>query len=847
MSDSKFLADYSKRLSKCKKCKGEIEKGALRLGKLVPNAFGDSDTDMKQYFHVDCLFETFKRARSNTKIIESADDIQDFDKINKTDQKLIVDAINTLNKTSKSSSLSKSTVAKTIIPKTNEKEEDDIPTDVESDSEEKNKKRKNPNEDQVSKAKKYKIDSNSEDDKFDTFQDICDKIASEKGYTGDMYTFLKLILPTSTNRVYNLNSKQLVKLYSQIFDCDLDEMNTHLNKGDVSLTCRNFFSHSEKIKPAQKSLLTIQQIDNYLDELTKVTKENDQLEVLEKLTKKCTKNDLKTFIRLVKKDLRIDAGSKNILDGVSPNAYTAFQVSRDLKDVVDRLNDLSSKPGLKKDLSIRINLMTPVKPMLAEACKSVESAFMKCKNGILTEIKYDGERLQLHKDGSKFDFFSRNLKSVQPHKVAYLKEYIPKAFPAADKIILDGEVLLYDTKNKKPLPFGTLGVHKKNAFKDATVCYYVFDCMYLNGEDLMHKSMKERRKILEKHITEIPGRVMLSEQTLITTTDVLRKLIMKTIKEGLEGLVLKDAQSTYEPGKRHWLKVKKDYLDEGSMADTADLVVLGAYYGTGNKGGMKSIFLMGCLNEKTLKWQTVTKVANGIDDKTLEKFQKHINMIEINRKENLIPDWLVVNKSMIPDFVVKDPKKSPVWELTGAEFSKSDSHTADGISIRFPRITRFRDDKTWKEATSLQRLRTLYEISKQKSDVDDEKSFESKKKSRLDKSDKEEEEESPKKKKPLKKLPVKDKKEEVESENEIPSLFENKKFFINSDVDKFSELKRYIRAYDGEIVDEKLIDEATHGIVNKSEDKLPGKASKSLVKVTADKIWQCIKSKKRFE
>ena len=57
--------------------------------------------------------------------------------------------------------------------------------------------------------------------------------------------------------------------------------------------------------------------------------------------------------------------------------------------------------------------------------------------------------------------------------------------------------------------------------------------------------------------------------------------------------------------------MKKDYLESGSMADTADLVVLGAYYGTGNKGGMRSAFLMGCFNDKTNKWHTVTKVANG--------------------------------------------------------------------------------------------------------------------------------------------------------------------------------------------------------------------------------------------
>ena len=128
---------------------------------------------------------------------------------------------------------------------------------------------------------------------------------------------------------------------------------------------------------------------------------------------------------------------------------------------------------------------------------------------------------------------------------------------------------------------------------------------------------------------------------------------MKAINEGLEGLVLKDTKSIYEPGKRHWLKMKKDYLDSGSMADTADLVVLGAYYGTGNKGGMKSIFLMGTLNEKTNTWLTVTKVGNGFDDKTLDKLQKSIDMVETKKNSNMIPSWLKVDSSLLPDFIVK--------------------------------------------------------------------------------------------------------------------------------------------------------------------------------------------------
>ena len=93
-------------------------------------------------------------------------------------------------------------------------------------------------------------------------------------------------------------------------------------------------------------------------------------------------------------------------------------------------------------------------------------------------------------------------------------------------------------------------------------------------------------------------------------------------------------------------------------------------------------------------------------------------MTKIKQDYNLIPNWLNCTRQMAPDFIVKDPKKSPVWEITGAEFSKADLHTAGGISIRFPRVTKIRDDKDWKTATSLNQLKQLFETSKQSTDID---------------------------------------------------------------------------------------------------------------------------------
>ncbi|KAJ8675320.1 hypothetical protein QAD02_011106, partial [Eretmocerus hayati] len=489
-----------------------------------------------------------------------------------------------------------------------------------------------------------------------------------------------------------------------------------LEKGDVAQTIKIFFDRSSSVKPCQTSELTLQEVDEFLDKLSTLTKEDEQTQHFKSILRRCTSEDLRMIIRLIKGDLRINAGAKHILGAVHDDAYEAFQVSRDLPAIINRcLSSKGKASGIssptKNSKMANLSLMTPVLPMLAEACKSVDMAMQKCPKGMFSEVKYDGERLQVHKKGGEFRYFSRSLKPVLPHKVNFLKEYIPRAFPGGDDLILDAEILLIDTKNGQPLPFGSLGVHKKNEFKDANVCLFVFDIIFYNGESLLNRTIKYRRKLLEEKMTPIRNRIMLSETQEVHDSRKLAEMIANAFKLGLEGLVLKDVDSKYEPGKRHWLKVKKDYLFHGAMADSADLVVLGAWYGTGQKGGIMSVFLMGCHDPIQDVWLTVTKVHTGHDDATLTELQTSLDMVKIGKDPNLVPRWLKADKAMVPDFIAKDPKKQPVWEITGAEFTNQGVHTANGISIRFPRVTRVRDDKDWKTATNLQELQALFDKS----------------------------------------------------------------------------------------------------------------------------------------
>nr|XP_028563139.1 DNA ligase 3 [Podarcis muralis]XP_028563140.1 DNA ligase 3 [Podarcis muralis]XP_028563141.1 DNA ligase 3 [Podarcis muralis]XP_028563142.1 DNA ligase 3 [Podarcis muralis]XP_028563143.1 DNA ligase 3 [Podarcis muralis] len=901
MAEQRYCVDYAKRgTAGCKKCKEKILKGMVRIGKVVPNPFTESGGDMKEWYHVKCIFEKLERARATTKKIEDITDLEGWEELQDSEKELINQHISDLTSKAANTPKKKATVQAKISASGQITSPKKMPTASSDPSPKKFSgfTAKPGSSDEVASASPRKpslsteksdpkhkdcllrefrklcamvADKPSYNVKTQIIQDFLQKGTSGDGFRGDLYLTVKLLLPGVIKSVYNLNDKQIVKLFSRIFGCSQEDMVRDLEQGDVSETVRIFFEQSKSCPPAAKSLLTIQEVDDFLTQLSKLSKEDDQQSLLQDVANRCTANDLKCIIRLIKHDLKMNAGAKHVLDALDPNAYEAFKASRNLHDVVERVlrNQQESQkvPGLKRTLSVQATLMTPVQPMLAEACKSIEYAMKKCPNGMYSEIKYDGERVQVHKKGDHFSYFSRSLKPVLPHKVAHFKDFIPKAFPGGHSMILDAEVLLIDNKTAKPLPFGTLGVHKKAAFQDANVCLFVFDCIYFNDVSLMDRPLRERRKFLYDNMVEIPNRILFSEMKHVTKASDLADMINRVIREGLEGLVLKDVKSLYEPGKRHWLKVKKDYLNEGAMADTADLVVLGAFYGQGSKGGMMSIFLMGCYDPDSQKWCTVTKCAGGHDDATLARLQKELDMVKISKDPSKIPSWLKINKNYYPDFIVPDPKEAPVWEITGAEFSKAEAHTADGISIRFPRCTRIRDDKDWATATSLPQLRELYQLSKEKSDftvvaMEEENSTagssgETEGQSRSStprKAPKQPSSKSPAKakkpeaSKPVEKSPLKkatekrgEKRKASELEGEkgkmLLDIFTGVKLYLPPSVEGFSKIRRYFVAYDGDLVREFDTSSATHVMGDVEENP-------SAKHVSPDWIWECIRKRR---
>lgn len=137
-------------------------------------------------------------------------------------------------------------------------------------------------------------------------------------------------------------------------------------------------------------------------------------------------------------------------------------------------------------------------------------------------------------------------------------------------------------------------------------------------------------------------------------------------------------------------------------------------------GNYFSVYLVGCYDESKKEWKTVTKVHSGLSDTEVERMHKRLKPLVDDWNTNKpLPSWVKIDRSLIPNVLAKDPFEMPVIEVMAAEFTESDVHTANSISMRFPRIVKIRNDKSPKQATTIEELTHLYKESKSGINIDE--------------------------------------------------------------------------------------------------------------------------------
>ena len=397
----------------------------------------------------------------------------------------------------------------------------------------------------------------------------------------------------------------------------------------------------------------------------------------------------------------------------------------------------------------------PLKPMLAKPTKSITEVLDRFEGKNFTcEYKYDGERAQIHYvaedspqqypsslptgKGAKglSAIFSRNsedLSKKYPDILAKLHTWIK---PETKSFVLDCETVAWDLVEKKVLPFQQLMTRKRKDVKaedvKVKVCVFAFDMLFYNGEAIVQKSLRERRDLLHEAFSEIEGEFAFAQHGDTSDLEEIQNLLDESVKASCEGLMVKmldTNESGYEPSKRsrNWLKVKKDYLS--GIGDSLDLVVLGAYYGRGKRTSVYGAFLLACYNSAEETYETVCNIGTGFSEAILEELHSKLKDHTIEKPK---PFYSHSNVPKDQPDVWFEPRF--VWEVKTADLTLSPRYKAGaaalgdssgkGISLRFPRFIKERDDKKADEATGNRQIVEMYQkqegVSKSKGpSVDD--------------------------------------------------------------------------------------------------------------------------------
>lgn len=369
--------------------------------------------------------------------------------------------------------------------------------------------------------------------------------------------------------------------------------------------------------------------------------------------------------------------------------------------------DLSKRHALLAE-QYTIELGVPVVPALCQRLNSATEVIAKMTE-VIAEPKYDGLRVQIHfrkgKDGQPalMRTFTRNLEESS--------DMFPELGDVAkrldcDSCILDGEAIGYDRSTGNLIPFQQTiqrkrkhGVAEKAA--EVPIRFYIFDVLYINGKNLIAEPLKERKLILEKMFQD--DDVLVHTESL-TTKDpaTLKQYHEEMLAEGLEGIVMKQSSSGYQSGRKgwSWVKMKEAEGKNGKLSDTLDVIVMGYYVGRGKRAAFGiGAFLVGVLDEKTQQVLTLAKIGTGLTEDTLEEVKKRCDVLVVEEQ----PKAYVVNKMLVPD---KWCSPALVVEVAADELTTSPIHSA-GQALRFPRFMKFRDDKSWDEATTVEELKSI--------------------------------------------------------------------------------------------------------------------------------------------
>jgi DNA ligase-1 len=433
--------------------------------------------------------------------------------------------------------------------------------------------------------------------------------------------------------------------------------------------------------PVETPALTVAEVDAALTDLAATAGPGAQARrggLLSGLLGRCTAAEQDFLLRLLVGELRQGALEGVMLDAVARVCETegervrrAFMLSGSLPDTAAAalLGGAAALDGFGLELG------RPVRPMLASPAASLEAALEELGSAVRVEYKLDGARIQVHRDGDAVHVFTRTLRDITDAVPELVQ--LARALPCRS-VVLDGETLAL-ADDGRPRPFQeTMSRFGATSERDLLLHPYFFDCLHLDGVDLLDAPLAERvaalRGVVGEHV--IPG---VSEPT----GEQAAALQAAALAAHHEGVLVKALDAPYAAGRRGraWQKVKPVH--------TLDLVVLAAEWGHGRRTGLLSNLHLGARDPDGGPPVMVGKTFKGLTDELLAWQTATFPGYELRRT-----DWTVYLR---PEVVVE-------IALDGVQVS---TRYPGGVALRFARVVRYRPDKDAAEADSIDAVRAL--------------------------------------------------------------------------------------------------------------------------------------------
>lgn len=430
--------------------------------------------------------------------------------------------------------------------------------------------------------------------------------------------------------------------------------------------------------------LTLKEVSRYFDELSSSGSGQVKRRLTLDILSRATPGEAKYIIKILLGGMRIGLQESQVESSL---AKAFNRVLKEVQFANMLIGDIGkcavlAKRGLLSEA--RMNLLHPLKPMLASPEEDVKKILEYMEGVGLAEDKYDGIRAQIHKQDQEIRIFSRDLDDI----TGSFPDIVAATSGISGSFLMDGEIVPF--RNDRIGSFAELQqrlgrkVLSEEMLSTVPCRYFAFDLLYRDDDLLLFQPLTLRKRRLFQLWESFPSAFSPATSQIVQEVQEIEDAFESSRGRNNEGLVIKHPDSVYSPGKRgkSWLKLKRALI-------TLDVVVIAAEYGHGKRAGLLSDYTFAVKKDDQLL--TIGKAYSGITDKELNQLSELFHQISLENRGHI---HLV------------EPKV--VFEVTFDRINRSTRHSS-GFALRFPRIKSIRWDKKPDEIDTIETVESLFQ------------------------------------------------------------------------------------------------------------------------------------------